>query len=512
MRVPALAYSTSVTASWANFPPRVHRRVHAYSVAATNILSRRKALLDYLQGAVWVLPTFGVAAGLGAGAILSMIPVKPDSLVDKLMFQGTAGDARGVLIVVSATMITTIGIVFSLTVLSLQIASSQFSVRLLRTFLRDVPNQVVLAIFACTFAYSTGGLHTVGQHADGGAFVPKIAVTGSLALAFVSIAALIYFLHHLMHSIQIDTIMNKVRQRTRGLIDQLFPEPDRPDRPAETPPDPPATAVPLLAPQSGYLQTVDIDDIAGLAAASRHSVLLTTFVGDYVTAGGLLGWYWRRTSTPGHPDSEFAQRCLQHVHVGFERTLQQDVRFGLRQLVDIALRALSPAVNDPYTAIQVVHHLSAVESVLASRALADDVRRNSAGELLVWLPYPGFAAYLHVGCAQIRRYGTREPLVLTSLLQLLSAVAQNCVDPSRRAAVQTQIALVVRVAQREFADESDRSLVVGAAARAREVAEHPGTLAPPPSAFGQVAAATAAASTTAAETNAESAKKHPGAG
>lgn len=476
-------------------PPSARGWVHAYSVTATSMLNRRKAILDYLQGAVWVLPTFGVAIGLGSGAVLSMIPVKSGTLIDKLMFQGTPGDARGVLIVVSATMITTIGIVFSLTVLSLQIASSQFSVRLLRTFLRDVPNQVVLAIFACTFAYSTGGLHTVGEHRDGGAFIPKVAVTGSLALAFVSIAALIYFLHHLMHSIQIDTIMDKVRLRTLGLVDQLYPESDTADRQVETPPSPPADAVPLLAPHSGYLQTVDVDDIAELAAASRYTALLVTFVGDYVTAGGLLGWCRRRGTAPGAPGSDFPQRCLRHVHIGFERTLQQDIRFGLRQMVDIALRALSPALNDPYTAIQVVHHLSAVESVLASRALPDDVRRDRAGELLFWLPYPSFATYLHVGCAQIRRYGSREPLVLTALLQLLSAVAQNCVDPSRRVAVQTQIALVVRAAQREFADESDRAMVLGAAARATEVVERPGTLAPPPSTFGQVAAAQAAAST-----------------
>lgn len=219
-------------------PPSARGWVHAYSVTATSMLNRRKAILDYLQGAVWVLPTFGVAIGLGSGAVLSMIPVKSGTLIDKPMFQGTPGDARGVLIVVSATMITTIGIVFSLTVLSLQIASSQFSVRLLRTFLRDVPNQVVLAIFACTFAYSTGGLHTVGEHRDGGAFIPKVAVTGSLALAFVSIAALIYFLHHLMHSIQIDTIMDKVRLRTLGLVDQLYPESDTADRQVETPPSP----------------------------------------------------------------------------------------------------------------------------------------------------------------------------------------------------------------------------------------------------------------------------------
>ncbi|POX92037.1 DUF2254 domain-containing protein [Mycobacterium kansasii] len=469
-------------------------------MTASSVLSRRSVIRDYLQGAVWVLPTLGVILGLGAGAILSLIPVKSGSLIDKVMFQGTAGDARGVLIVVSATMITTIGIVFSLTVLSLQIASSQFSVRLLRTFLRDVPNQVVLAVFACTFAYSTGGLHTVGEHVGGAAFVPKVAVSGSLALAFVSLGALIYFLHHLMHSIQIDTIMEKVRLRTLRLIDEMYPDPDSPDRRVETPPNLPQDAVPLLAPQSGYLQTVDIEDIAELAAVDKHAVLLVTFVGDYVTAGGLLGWCWRGGAAPRPPVSDFPQNCLRHVHIGFERTLHQDVRFGLRQLVDIALRALSPAINDPYTAIQVVHHLSAVESVLAARALPDDVRRDGAGELLVWLPYPGFAAYLQVGCGQVRRYGMHEPLVLAALLQLLSAVAQNCVDPSRRAAVRTQIALVARAAQRELADEADRALVVSAAARATEVVENPGTLAPSSSAFGQVAAAQAAASTiTAAE-------------
>jgi uncharacterized membrane protein len=456
------------------------------------LLSRRSVVREYLHGAYWVLPALGIVIGLGAGAILSMIPVKPGSLIDKVMFQGTAGDARGVLIVVSATMITTTGIVFSLTVLSLQIASSQFSVRLLRTFLRDVPNQVVLAIFVCTFAYATGGLLTVGEHAGGGEFVPKVAVTGSLALAFVSIGALIYFLHHLVHSIQIDSIMENAQKRTLDLVDELFPDLDTPEAAQPTPPEPPTGAVPLLAPKSGYLQTVEIDDLADLAVSTAHSVQFVTFVGDYVTAGGILGWCWRRSPADHPTDPDVLQRILRHVHIGFERTLQQDVRFGLRQMVDIALRALSPAINDPYTGVQVVHHVSAVEAVLASRAIQDDVRRDGSGNVLVWLPYPGFATYLHLGCSQIRRYGTREPLVLAALLQLLSAVAQNCVDPSRRAAVKAQIDLVVRIAERELPEESDRAMVTGAAARATEVVERPGTLAPPASAFGQVAAAKAA--------------------
>jgi uncharacterized membrane protein len=460
------------------------------------LLSRRSAVREYLHGSYWVLPAIGIVIGLGAGAILSMIPVKPGSLIERLMFQGTAGDARGVLIVVSATMITTVGIVFSLTVLSLQIASSQFSVRLLRTFLRDVPNQVVLAIFVCTFAYSTGGLLTVGERAGGGEFVPKVAVTGSLGLAFISIGALIYFLHHLVHSIQIDAIMENAQSRTLALVDELFPELDSPDASEMVPPEQPATAVALLAPKSGYLQTVDVDDLADLAVATAHSMQFVTFVGDYVTAGGLLGWCWRASRADQPTDPTVLQHILRHVHIGFERTLQQDVRFGLRQMVDIALRALSPAVNDPYTAVQVVHHVSAVEAVLAARAIEDDVRRDGAGNVLVWLPYPGFATYLHVGCSQIRRYGIHEPLVLAALLQMLSAVAQNCVDPLRRAAVKTQIDLLVQMAERELPEESDRAMIASAAARATEVVERPGTLAPPPSAFGQVAAAAAAQDTT----------------
>jgi uncharacterized membrane protein len=457
-------------------------------VAGTALLSRRSGVREYLHGAYWVLPALGIVIGLGAGGLLSLIPVQASSLIDKVMFQGTAADARGVLIVVSATMITTTGIVFSLTVLSLQIASSQFSVRLLRTFLRDVPNQVVLAIFVCTFAYATGGLLTVGEHAGGGEFVPKVAVTGSLALAFVSIGALIYFLHHLTHSIQIDSIMEKAQARTLALVDELFPDPCSDDAAPVVRPQPPDGAVPLMAVKSGYLQTVDVDDIAEIAESTGHSVQLTMFIGDYITAGGLVGWGWR-TRGANAPEHDVLQSVMRHMHIGFERTLQQDIRFGLRQMVDIALRALSPAINDPYTGIQVVHHVSAIESVLASRALTDDVRRDGSGQVLVWLPYPGFDTYLHVGCAQIRRYGSREPLVLAAILQMLSAVAQNCVSESRRRVVQAQIDLVVRAADRELAEESDRAMVAHAAQAATSVVEQPGTLAPPPSTFGMAAAA-----------------------
>lgn len=462
-------------------------------------LSRRSAVREYLQGAYWVLPTLGIVVGIGGLVALSAVPVRPHSLINDFLFQGTVSEARQVLSNVSATMITVTGIVFSLTVVSLQIASSQYSLRLLRTFLRDVPNQMVLAVFVCTFTYSTAGLHEVEQHPDGSQFLPKAAVTGALVLAFASTIALVYFLNRLVHSIQIDAIMEKVELSTLALVDELFPEPCVPDAEPAARLEPPGGAVPLLAPRSGYLQTVDVDKVAKIAAATGHSVELVTLVGDYVTAGALLGWCWRRDASEACRDAvepAVLDRCLRHVHIGFERTLQQDIRFGLRQLVDIALRALSPGVNDPYTAIQVVHHVSAVEAVLASRQLPDAVYSDSSGELLVSLPYPDFGTYLTAGCTQIRHYGSRDPLVLAALLYLLSAVAQNCVDASRRAAVRTQIDLVAQISERDLTEPSDRAMVARAAASATEVVDRPGTLAPPPAAFGieAVAAAVGASS------------------
>jgi uncharacterized membrane protein len=459
------------------------------------VWKRRTAVREYLRGALWVLPTLAVVLGLAGGAAMSALPVGADSPWLRLLFQGNASDARQLLIVVSATMITVTGIVFSLTVVSLQIASSQFSVRLLRTFMRDLPNQVVLAIFVCTFAYSTGGLYTVGERAGGGTFVPRVAVSGSLWLVFLSTGALVYFLHRLVHSIQIDTIMEGVQRRTLALVDDLYPETDGfgTDRPADGPDDPPAPgpdAVEVTARRPGYLQYVDMTGLERVAAAHGVCVRIEVLVGDYVTAGARIGSCWSvAPGADGRPPDAAAARAQAELGIGFERTLQQDIRFGLRQLVDIALRALSPAVNDPYSAVQVLHHLSAIETVLAGRRIGPDVRRGPDGSVRVWLPTPGFAAYLEMVCAQVRRCGAHEPLVLAALLQLLCGVAARCTTSGRRRAVLAQTDLVASAAEQAIRQPADRALVAAAVELARDVARHPGRPEPPPSAFGMAAAA-----------------------
>jgi uncharacterized membrane protein len=177
----------------------------------------RDALREYVRGSLWVLPTLSVLAALAAGTLLSSVSIGPRS---PLAFQGTPDDARTLLLGITGTMVTVIALLLGLTVVALQLSSTQFSPRLLRSFLRDRPNQVVLSAFVATFAYSAAGLYTVGV--SGGnrtvAF-PRLAVSGAIVLLFVSLGLLVFFADHFVHSIQVDAIMNGVQRNTLAVIE-----------------------------------------------------------------------------------------------------------------------------------------------------------------------------------------------------------------------------------------------------------------------------------------------------
>jgi len=433
-----------------------------------NLLGRRRVVWDYLRGALWVLPSVSIVAFLAAGAVLSRVSIGDDSPLRGLAFRGTPEDARGLLIVVSATMITVTGLVFALTIVALQIASGQYSPRLLRNFMRDRGTQLVLSIFVGAFAYSTAGLHTVGvQRAGQQAFVPRLAVSGSLALGLASVGVLVYYIHHLAHSIQIDTIMSTVQRETQGVIDDLYAAQLDRLAPEERCPDPPAWAVALLSEGSGYLQAVQPEALVQAATSHDLVVRLAKMVGDHVVAGTPLAWVWQREGDHPPADLERLRVALRDaVQIGFERTMLQDVSFGLRRLVDIGNKALSPAVNDPYTAVQAVHHLSVLLCMLARRRLGDRLYRDEQGMLRVAAPLPRFADYLRLGTAQIRRYGAKEPALTRSLIQLLKDVGSSAATEDRRTEVARHLWLVLEDAKRETAQPADVEAVVADAAAA----------------------------------------------
>src|SRR5664280_1063249 len=281
---------------------------------------RRSAVREYATGSLWVLPGASALVALLVGFAVSHIDVSPGSPLAPLAFQGTADDAR-----------------------------------------------TLLSNFTATFVYAAAGLYTVGL-AVGTRIedFPRLAVSGALVLMFASLAMVVYFADHLAHSIQVDAIGKRVEHDTLAVVHGRMGVVE------ETAPAPPPWSVPLTAAKSGYLQTVHPELLLPLATDHHVHIRLRVRVGEHIVAGTTLGWMW--TPTPDHPVADpavFRHALDASVRIGFERTQEQDAAFGIRQLVDMACKGLSPAVNDPYTAVQAVDHLSVIICALAVRPLGD---------------------------------------------------------------------------------------------------------------------------------------------
>ena len=377
-------------------------------------MQRRGA--ESLRGSLWAVPAAATAAALVLGAALAQVDVGADF---PLAFQGTADDARDLLVDIANTMITVIALVLGLAVVALQMTSSQYSPRLLRNFLRDRTAQVALGVFVGTFAYCAAGFFTVGVAR--GARVeeyPRVAVTGAIALLFLSLALLVIFANHLAHSLQIDRIMQVVERNTLQVLRAT-------GRLATVvPPATPRSATVVTGHRSGYVQTVDAAALAARAAAAGLvGVRLVPRVGDHVVAGTPLALVW--TSDPDGPPVtvDIGPAVADTVRIGFERTAEQEVTLGLRQLVDAACKALSPAVNDPYTAVQSVEHMTVVLGELAAGPTGDRVVRDPTGRTAVVVPERTFPEQLALVVGLVRRYGAAEPTVVVALLRLLTTCA-----------------------------------------------------------------------------------------
>jgi uncharacterized membrane protein len=419
---------------------------------------RWDAAREYVRGSLWVIPTACVIGALLLGVLLSQVDVGPNSI---LAFQGTADDARAMLSGITGTMITVIAVVLGLAVVALQLSSTQFSPRLLRNFLRDRPNQVVLGVLVGTFAYSAGGLFTVGvsggQRSDE---FPRFAVSVAIALMFLSLTLLVFFAHHLAHSLQVDYIMGVVEQNALRVIggDAFTSEDDVPA--------PPAWAVPVPNRRSGYVQAVDCRYLLRVATGRGVTVSLRAHVGEHVVAGTVLAWAWSASPDEPAPAVSFLSAALDHaVRIGFERTLEQDIGLGFRQLADPACKALSPAVNDPYTAVQAIDHLSVLFGALTARPVGDFVGRDGDGTVRLVVPGRRFAEILTITVGLIRRYGAAEPTVVQTLLRLLALCAALSIDDPRRwADIETQARLLVADAERMIGQPEDLAVVRAQAA------------------------------------------------
>lgn len=411
-------------------------------------MMRREAVREYTDAALWVLPFIAGNVAIAVGFAISQVQPAPGSFLAAISFHGTSGQARDLLMTITGTVVTVMALVLGLSVVALQLSSTQFSPRLLRNFLRDRPNQVVLSIFMATFAYSAAGLFTVGVGSDPEDF-PRLAVSGAIALLFVSLGGVVFFADHLSHSIQVDAIMHRVQREALEVVHHLPVDVEM------VPPAPPPWAVPVAAATSGYVVTAHPEMLVPLAVRNGVSIALTRRVGEHVVAGATLASIWAPAERSDLPDVRVFERALDAaVGISFERTRQQDVAMGIRQLVDVACKALSPAVNDPYTAVQAVDHMAVIFAEMAQHRLGPKVSR--AGDVVVVVPARRFGEYLATMCGLVRRYGSREPTVAIALLRLLERCADVARDDwTRLHDVAEQARLVLADAEREIVQHAD---------------------------------------------------------
>jgi uncharacterized membrane protein len=377
-------------------------------------------------------------------------------------FTGGAEGASSLLGAIGGSMITIAGVVFSMTLVALSLTSSQLGPRLLRTFMRDTTTQAVLGTFVATFLYCLLVLRTI-HRAEGNIFVPHLSVTLGVLLAVVSVGVLIYFIHHVSVSIQANEIVARVGKELIEEMECLFPEKigqGAPQIPAE-PPDAIFLdtigweARPVGSARDGYLQFVDGDALMTLAMDENIVIRLERRPGHYVIANRPLVLVW-----PGNRVTDQLSDQINSAFVlGNQRTSGQDIEFAVNQLVEITIRALSPGVNDPFTAMTCVDHLGSALCRLAQRDLPSPYRHDAKGHLRVITPVFTFAAITDAGFNQIRQYGRSSAAVTIRLLETITEIARFVYRPEDRAALLRHAKMIVGGARDGLPEDEDRQEV-----------------------------------------------------
>lgn len=403
-----------------------------------------------IQASFWFVPTAIVLCAVGLATLLIAVDATNQThAVERwpLLFGAGAAGSRGLLMAVASSMITVAGVVFSITIVALSLTSSQYTPRVLRNFMRDRSNQAVLGVFVGIFAYCLVVLRTI-RGGDEGAFVPSLAVLGGLLLAFVGIGFLIYFIHHIAVSIQAASIIATAAQETIASVDLLFPQELGED--AEEAADGSAAASLagrtwsiVRAQGSGYIESVDGDALLSLARERGTILRMERGIGEFVVEGAPL----LSIAGVGKVDEATTAAVCAVYFIRPHRTVQQDVSFGIRQIVDIALRALSPGINDTTTAVTCVHYLSAILARMVHRRVATP-HRSYEGTLRVITRSPTFEDLLAEAFDQIRHNAEGNLAVLIRQLQALEAIAEQTVSGRRKHALREHADLIATLARR----------------------------------------------------------------
>ena len=422
------------------------------------------------RSSFWFVPAVMVLDAV----VLAIVLITVDAIVDlpvverwPLLFGSGAAGARGLLTAVAGSMITVAGVVFSITLVALSLASSQYTSRVIRTFMRDRVTQVVLGVFVGIFAYCLVVLRTI-RGGDEGTFVPALAVLAGLIFAFVGIASLIYFIHHISVAIQASSIIAATAEETIAAVDRLFAQElgnnDRNSILWTSLADQRWSAIPSR--KTGYIEGVDTGALLDVAREHGTILRMEHGIGEFIIEDAPL----LSVADPSSMDDETTAKLNAAYSVSRQRTVETDAAFGIRQIVDIAMKALSPGINDTTTAMMCIDYLAAILVRLATRRFAP-THCLDQGKLRIIARGPSFESVLDEAFDQIRQNGAGNVAIMVRMLDALQTIADRTADPGRRRAVGERMQWIAELAERTIGSPYDRARFERKLARVRQAFE-----------------------------------------
>ncbi|MEH6735277.1 MULTISPECIES: DUF2254 domain-containing protein [unclassified Shewanella] len=425
-----------------------------------------------LQSSFWFMPSLMVAVSMTLAVVL--IEVESAGLNQWLiqwprLFGVGAEGARQMLSTLAGSMMTVMGITFSMTLLALVLASGQYTSRILRNFMRNSVTQATLGVFASIFAYCLIVLRTIRGSGGGDEFVPSLAVFFAFVMSLGGVGVLIYFIHHIALSIQASSIIASVAQETNAAIDKLLPiKPDE-ELDEDEMRHPILKSLdervwyPVPAARSGYVLGVNNNTLICLASDNRTIVRMEQGIGSFIVQDTALV----SLALTYPPEQKLIDALNTAYSIGSHRTVDQDPTFGIRQIVDMAIKALSPGVNDTSTAVMCVDYLTSIMARLASRQFPP-LYHYEGDTLRMVAMVPSFDSLLADAFDQIRSSAEKNLAILVRMLGAFETIGSLTICPSRLRALDQQLQLIAELTARCFESSYDRARLEMRLSKVRE--------------------------------------------
>ena len=436
-------------------------------------MNKFKKLWSTLRSSFWFMPSLIVIVSI----VFAVVLIDADSIGSDRwlaewprLFGAGAQGARDMMSTIAGSMITVVGVTFSMILVVLALASSQYTSRILRNFMSSRVTQIVLGIFAGIFTYCLIVLRTI-RGGNEGAFVPNLAVFFGFVLALGGVGALMFFIHHIASSIQASSIIASVAQETIAAIDRLFPErlgqePDKDDDAQTLRPPNGRNWRCVPAKENGYIQSVNNAGLMRLVQDKKTVVRMEHGIGAFVVQNTTLV----SLALEDPPDQETIAALQETFSISRHRTVEQDAAFGIRQLVDMALKALSPGINDTTTAVMCVDYLSAILARLAPRQTPSSYR-YAEGELRVITEGASFESLLAESFDQIRSNAKGNLAIMLRMLGAIQTLISLTASPQRRRALREHVQWIAELAERTLESAHDRTRIDARLAHVREALE-----------------------------------------